>query len=302
VHVDDVAAPYRAAGTDSGMEVITPVDDLVIRTMSPADLALAIEWAAGEGWNPGFDDATAFMAADPQGFLIGEVGGEPVGCISVVAYGQAFGFLGLYIMRPELRGRGYGMKLWQAGMKRLAGRNVGLDGVAAQQANYRRSGFQYTYPNVRFQGIGGGSTPRGVVDLSEVPFEDVSAYDAPHFGAPRDTFLRTWIKRPGGQALGVVEGERLRGYGVMRPCRVGNKIGPLFADSPEIAGNLFAGLAAAVPGEAVFLDVPRPNVAAVALAERHGMAPVFETARMYTGGAPGLPTERIYGVTTFELG
>lgn len=278
------------------------VNDFVIRTMSSADLALAIEWAAAEGWNPGLDDAQAFRAADPEGFLIGELGGEPVGGISVVAYGAAFGFLGLYIMQPEFRGRGFGMTLWRAGMKRLAGRNVGLDGVAAQQANYRRSGFQYAYPNVRFQGLGGGSTPTGVVDLAEVPFEDISSYDARHFRAPREAFLWAWIKRPGGQSLGIVEGERLRGYGVMRPCRVGHKIGPLFADTPAIAERLFAALSASVPGDPVFLDVPRPNIAAVALAERHGMAPVFETARMYTGGDPGLPVDRIYGVTTFELG
>lgn len=287
---------------ESRPEVTVTVADFIIRTMSSADLGLAIEWAAGEGWNPGLDDAEAFWAADPAGFLIGEVGGEPVGCISVVAYGQAFGFLGLYIMRPEFRGHGCGLAMWRAGMKRLAGRNVGLDGVAAQQANYRRSGFQYAHPNVRFQGVGGGSTPKRAVDLADVPFEDVSAYDARHFGAPREAFLRTWIKRPGGQALGVVEGNRLRGYGVIRPCRIGHKIGPLFADTPGIAESLFAGLAASVPGDPVFLDVPRPNGAAVALAESHGMTPVFETARMYTGGDPGLPTGRIYGVTTFELG
>ncbi len=114
MHVDDVAAPYRAAGTDSGMEVITPVDDLVIRTMSPADLALAIEWAAGEGWNPGFDDATAFMAADPQGFLIGEVGGEAVGCFRWLP------MAGIRVPRPLHHAAGTSWprlrdELWQAG-------------------------------------------------------------------------------------------------------------------------------------------------------------------------------------------
>jgi hypothetical protein len=29
---------------------------------------------------------------------------------------------------------------------------------------------------------------------------------------------------------------------------------------------------------------------------------VFETARMYRNGDPGLPVERIFGITTFELG
>ena len=54
--------------------------------------------------------------------------GEPVTCISVVRYGVGFGFLGCYIARPVVRGKGYGIRIWEAGMQRLAGRNVGLDG------------------------------------------------------------------------------------------------------------------------------------------------------------------------------
>jgi hypothetical protein len=44
------------------------------------------------------------------------------------------------------------------------------------------------------------------------------------------------------------------------------------------------------------------NPAAVALAERHRMTIVFETARMYIGRAPDVPMHRLFGVTTFELG
>jgi hypothetical protein len=32
------------------------------------------------------------------------------------------------------------------------------------------------------------------------------------------------------------------------------------------------------------------------------MAPVFETARMYTGHAPDLVLSNVFGLTTFELG
>ena len=114
---------------------------LAIRPMRRADLDIAIDWAAAEGWNPGLDDADAFLAADPQGFLMGWLGDEPVACISVVAYGAAYGFLGFYICRPEFRGQGHGWALWQAGIARLGDRTIGLDGVVEQQANYARSGF-----------------------------------------------------------------------------------------------------------------------------------------------------------------
>jgi hypothetical protein len=43
---------------------------------------------------------------------------------------------------------------------------------------------------VRYEGVGGGAAPRGVVDLATVPFAQVEAYDAAHFSVPRAQFLR----------------------------------------------------------------------------------------------------------------
>src|SRR5215210_5519778 len=126
--------------------------DLAIRPASRRELDLAVEWAAKEGWNPGLSDAECFYVADPEGFLLAFCDGEPVASISVVRYGSDFGFLGLYIVRPALRGRGYGYQLWQAGMAQLEKRTVGLDGVVAQQENYRRSGFSLAHRNIRYSG------------------------------------------------------------------------------------------------------------------------------------------------------
>ena len=270
--------------------------------MTRHDLEHAIGWAAEEGWNPGLHDVEAFLAADPEGFIVGLVDGEPVSCISVVCYGPAFAFLGFYIVRSEYRGHGLGMKTWKAGMAHAAGRNVGLDGVVAQQDNYRKSGFQYAYANQRFEGEGGGSMPAGLTELRTVPFRALADYDAVMFGTTREAFLKRWVALPGSRGLAVTRDGAVRGYGVIRACRSGCKIGPLFADDAEIAERIFSGLASSATGQPVYLDVPRPNTAAMDLVRRHRMNPVFETARMYTGGDPGVPVERVFGVTTFELG
>jgi len=275
------------------------------RTMTRAEVAPALEWAAGEGWNPGLHDPASFFAADPQGFFVGLLAGEPVASLSVVRYGRTFAFLGLYIVRPAFRGRGLGWTLWQHGMASAAGRQVGLDGVVAQQDNYRKSGFVPAWRNVRYQGIGGapaGVDPR-LVRLQALPFRAVQAYDQPFFPADRGAFLAAWLAQGDATALGWVDAGALRGYGVIRRCREGWKIGPLFADDESVAESLFAALRShAGPGEPVFLDIPEPNAAAVALTKRHGMRMVFETARMYTGAAPQVPMDRMYGITTFELG
>jgi Acetyltransferase (GNAT) domain/Acetyltransferase (GNAT) family len=279
-----------------------PDNGLVVRRMREADLERALDWAAAEGWNPGLHDARCFHAADPQGFFVGELGGVPVGCVSAVRYGPDFGFLGLYIVKAEYRGRGFGLELWRAALDRLGGRAIGLDGVVAQQENYRKSDFRLAFRNIRQRGVGGGAPPLGLTDLRTVPFEEAARYDRTAFPAPREAFLKPWIDRPQAVALSVMSGRSLTGYGVLRPCREGFKIGPLFADDEETAGRLFAGLIARAPGAPIFLDTPEGNPAALALAARHGMTPMFETARMYRNGTPEIGLNRIFGVTTFELG
>lgn len=284
---------------------------LTIRPMTRAELDMGLEWAAAEGWNPGLHDADAFHAADPEGFLLGLLGTEPVGMVSAVRYGQGFGFIGFYLVRPAHRGQGHGLALWHAGMAHLAGRTIGLDGVVAQQDNYRQSGFALAHHNVRYQGVAATPTPTApvglgspVLNLADVPFEAVHRFDRACFPEGRAVFLRHWLAMPDSTALGVLgPGGDLLGYGVIRPCRSGHKVGPLLADTLVLAAQLFDALVGCVPpGTSIQLDVPCTNPHAVALAESRHMEPVFQTARMYAGPAPALPLDRQYGVTTFELG
>lgn len=279
-------------------------EELRITTATHTDVDLMVEWAAREGWNPGRDDAAAFRAADPEGFLMGRIGDEPVSCISVVAYPGGFGFLGFYIVTPDRRGQGHGIATWRAGLERLGERTVGLDGVVDQQPNYRRSGFVLAHRNIRFGGevrIPPPDDPR-IRPVDPPLLEAVIAYDACFFPADRSAFVRGWVDTAHRTALALVEDGTVTGYGVVRPCREGAKIGPLFADTDEGADLLFRALASRVTGGPVFLDCPEPNAAATALATSYGLSPAFETARMYRGAAPQLPLDRTYGITTFELG
>lgn len=279
-------------------------DHYEIRPMGPGEINLAIDWAANEGWNPGLHDADAFLAVDPQGFYVGLLDGEPIACISAVNYDDSFGFLGFYIVRPEFRGRGYGLAIWNAAIAHHGDRNVGLDGVPAQQHNYQKSGFVLAHRNVRYEGTAlGGQIAPGVVELSRLRFARLAAFDRQLFPADREAFLREWIALPDSHALAAVVDGDLRGYAVMRACRVGYKIGPLFAESEVIAEDLFISLTSRIdPGTPIYLDVPELNPAAVELAERHGMTPAFETARMYNRGQPPIDLNKVFGITTFELG
>lgn len=280
------------------------LDDFRVRPMRGEELAFAIDLAAGEGWNPGLNDAQCFYAADPGGFLIGERSGEPIGCISAVSYAGRFGFIGLYIVRPEFRGRGYGLRMWEAAMARLRGLNVGLDGVVAQQGNYARSGFRLAYRNVRY----GGRAEAAAIHDSVAPataaaFDAIAAFDERIFPARREAFLRAWIAQPMAGVYLARDGAQPTGYTVIRRCREGWKIGPLAADDGIIALRLYQAAAAhAAPGDPVTIDVPEANENARPFLAALGLTPVFETARMYTGPDPAIELPKLFGVTTLELG
>ncbi|MDX2096844.1 MAG: GNAT family N-acetyltransferase, partial [Leptolyngbyaceae cyanobacterium bins.59] len=244
--------------------------NFTIRSMQRSDLDLAITWAAQEGWNPGLSDAASFYATDPTGYFIGEYLGEPVSCISAVAYDATFGFIGFYIVRPEFRGRGFGWQTWQHGIRYLGDRNIGLDGVVDQQENYRKSGFKLAYRNIRYQGtIESGSPKNELLPIAEVPFEQLVAFDAQFFPVMRRAFLQAWIQQPGSVGLARQQDGQLVGYGVIRPCQVGWKIGPLFAQTYAIAEELLQGLVAQTKGEVCFLDIPEVNPMALKLVETY---------------------------------
>ena len=280
------------------------MNTFTIRPMRPDEISLAVDWAATEGWNPGLADDACFACVDPEGFFIAELDGVPSATVSCVNYGARFSFLGFYIVRADLRGRGYGLRIWNAATAHAGSRVIGLDGVVAQQDNYRKCGFQLAYANVRYGGtVAAPAAPRAdVMALSDIPTAAIEADDATVFPAPRPAFLRAWIGAPGHAGCAVMRDGRPAGWGVIRPCLKGFKIGPLVADDRATAEAVLSALLAKAGGGEIFLDVPGINREAIALAQDWGLAPVFETARMYTGAIPPLRLERVFGVTSFELG
>lgn len=275
-----------------------------ISIMSPDEVETAVSWAKNEGWNPGLQDASAFYKADSTGFLAGKYNDQIVATISAVKYGDHFGFIGLYIVKNEFRGHGLGLRLWEKAISSLSNRNIGLDGVLAQQDNYKKSGFKLAHRNIRYSGRSKNNpTTTRAVSSKNIEFSDLLRYDNQFFPDERSEFLKNWITPDNSQTLVIVENSKILGYGSIRACHQGFKIGPLNAENSAIAVELFLALTATIPNQSeIFLDVPEPNKDAIQLAQKFGMTPVFETARMYTKTFPNLPLEKIFGITTFELG
>jgi hypothetical protein len=295
----DVAGGSAILGAMSGA--------ITIRRLEESRLDTMLDWAADEGWNPGLDDAHAFHAADPDGFRGLFVDDELVVTISAVRYDSQYAFVGFYICRAEHRGEGLGLQLFQTTLDTTTATTIGLDGVTEQEPNYARSGFVAAHRSVRFGGrpnVASAFDSR-VRTLGAPDVAKVDAYErgARVFPADRRTFLERWLGSPRSIAMATERDGAIDGYGVIRQCRSGYKIGPLFCDGRASAAMLVGALVSAVGTEdEVFLDVPYPNSDAVRFARDIGLEPTFETVRMYRGPDPEIALGNVFGITTFELG
>ena len=297
-----------------------------IRPLEEAQIPLVTAWARQEGFTPGSGDVAIYRQTDRQGLWLGWLDQTPIGCIAGVRYNDAYGFIGLFIVRPELRGQGYGIQLWRHALEHLKDvRCIGLEAAPDRIADYASWGFQPASPTQRWQRGGladlgpepplapvGTVQDRGLNDALQlvsaqaIPEAALQAYDASHEATPRPHFLRDWLRHPAGTVLALLDRQaRCHGFGRIRPCQLsqgqGWRIGPLIADSAPLADRLLLPLLQQHPGP-VFIDAPGANPAAAALLRCRGFGVVGETLRMYRGPIPRLPLQDVFGLACLELG
>jgi GNAT superfamily N-acetyltransferase len=283
-------------------------EDLEIRKLDLSGLHTLLQWAQNEGWNPGPFDAAAFWATDPDAFYgyydrqILIAGG------ALVSYNGAFGFMGLFIVHPEYRNMGIGRKLWYQRRNRLLerlnpGASIGMDGVLAMQPFYQKGGFEIAWNNERYENTGTRfPVNENIRRMTEADFDALSHYDKQCFGFSREPFLRQWITMPESKGFVYSENHHLKGFCVLRKVHKGYKIGPLFGDDHRIAEELYKVCLNAVAGEPVYIDIPMINSGAVEMMKKYGATYVFECARMYYGPIPKTDLNKVFGITSFELG
>ena len=278
-----------------------------IDRMTRAEADILDGWAAAEGWNPGVHDIDIAWAYDPDAFIALREDGALAGGGAIISYDGAAGFMGLFIMRADLRRQGLGRILWHERLKRLRARlrpdaPIGMDGVFDMAPFYESGGFKYLYRDLRFEGTAHGALDPAVLPLDQIPWPDLAAYDARVSGLRREGFMRAWLRQEGGHGFALSEAGAIRGYGFLRPCRVGFKLGPLYASDEATARRLLLSLLSAVQGNQVQIDIPEQNLAAIGLMNELDWHSPFGCARMVYGTPPAVAVGQVFGVTSFEFG
>ncbi len=273
------------------------------KAMGLQDLETVLSWAAAEGWNPGLADGSAFHAADPNGFFLTCVDDIPVAAVSVVNHDPENAFLGLYLCRPEWRGKGLGFATWTAALRHAGGRSIGLDGVPDQEHNYRSSGFVKTGSTLRHEGR---FDARASVDARTAGARDVEfliALDAQANGFARPRFLGPWLADSDGSRSTrvLLRDGTICGFATWRACGTGTKIGPIVTPDLSAALTLISDIAAVRPDGPLVIDVPEQNTGLRRALEQVGFIIPFVTARMYRGPAPETGPG-LQAIATMELG
>ncbi|NNT71700.1 GNAT family N-acetyltransferase [Flavobacterium sp. IMCC34852] len=282
--------------------------ELLFRRLTFEEFQTLVQWAALEGWNPGLEDAAIFWATDPEGFY-GYFDKETlIAGGSIVAYDGQFGFMGFFIVHPNYRAKGIGRTLWQQRRDTLLSRlqpdaSIGMDGVVAMQPFYQKGGFEIAYRDERYEKTGKPYPINPLVQkVTEKDWEAICALDLECFGVGRTRFLKLWLEASNAKAFQYTDHNHLLGFAVIRPCQTGYKIGPLFAENETVAAALYERCLTEAIDEPVYLDIPVCNEAAVNLVQQYKATYVFECARMYYGKPPKVAVEKVFGITSFELG
>ena len=284
------------------------IEELKFQKLVPEGLETLIKWAGEEGWNPGLNDAEVFWKTDPDGYYGYYYNGELIAGGSIVSYDKKFGFMGFFIVKPEYRSHGIGRKLWyqrrNALISRLnKGATIGMDGVIAMQHFYKKGGFEIEFRDERHEKKGQKfEVNKNISPIEEKDLDSVLAYDRQCFGFSRQQFLIPWLKQKNTKAFKFIKDRKLTGFAIIRKANKGYKVCPLFADNAEVAEELYKACLNSVVNEPLYLDIPMINQNAAALIKKYNTCYVFECARMYYGKPPEMEINKVYGITTFELG
>ena len=304
------------------------LSDFVVRKIrTPEELRVTImERAQAEGWRPGALDHVSYFAADSTGFLVRELDGKPISCISAVKFAPDFAFLGFYIVDRNHQGKGYGLYTWKVSLASLPEScNMGGVAVIENVPLYGQYGFKPYWEEQRFEFVASEvldkladfntiDTAIKIVPFSQQFYMNVLKYDTAVNVFQRHSFLRNWLLAPNCHFYVAIDSfGTVVGYGVVRSTlrkEDGWRIGPLFADNSAIAKIIFKELCKQITQEtaqaAVVIDIPyglRFNKHSLSLVSQCNGKPLERFVRIYKYGIPeNMLLDKVFGLTSLKLG
>ena len=289
--------------------------EMSIRLLTPRDIPRAQRLRALAGWNQTDSDWQHLLRIEPQGCFGAWIDGRLAGTATTTIYfdssgNASLGWVGMVLVDPENRRKGVGSTLLRkciAYLKERRVETIKLDATPQGKAVYDLLGFVDEYPLERWVGEAGSYAAGDSGAMAQTPLIDLAAltaYDTQYFGVDRREVLKAWLETwPACAAAAYNSSQRMTGYVLARRGSQFQQIGPLIADTPEIANILFRHVLEQLHGQALIVDVISENLWATKIVRRCGLRPQRPLIRMTLGAntCPGKP-ENILAICGPELG
>lgn len=217
------------------------------------ELTVSVLW-------PHRDGDLDFLIRQGRGYLALDEIGRPVGSAMHFPMGDDFALLGMMVTQPRLQSRGGGRFLLRRILRDCAGRDLRLNATRSGYRLYREEGFIDVGKVWQHQGVVGHVPPLDPlpgVDIRAITARDhaaIEGMDAHAFGADRRDVLAA-LMGVGTGLIALRDGQPC-GFALVRRFGKGQVIGPLVAESEQIAIAITAPLLARAQGSFVRIDTP----------------------------------------------
>jgi len=279
--------------------------------MNEQDIGTGMRLKELAGWNQVEADWQGFLEIEPTGCFVGELDSEVVTTGTAFNFANRFGWIGMILVDPKYRRRGIATKMMQQAISYLDSKGcccLKLDATAAGTKVYSRMGFQTEYQVERWLlnraefHLPPSPDETKITFLSKQHLDAIADLDEGPFGASRRCLLKRYLKK-GRFSFAYGDPTCPTGFVLGRSGSNAYQVGPLVAQTPEIARSLLQAALVATAGNSVIVDIPLVNPNIVGLLEEHGFERKRTLNRMYRGENlyPGNP-EKIFCLAGFEFG
>jgi GNAT superfamily N-acetyltransferase len=293
------------AGLDSPQMPLS--EGLRLRHAEGSDLPRIAELREAVGWSVHeWALRIVLETRDARCLVVVEAGDRIVGVGSGIAYG-AMGFVGNMIVDEARRRSGIGGAILESVLQFLEQRGAHrfeLYATSDGRPLYRRYGFEPMGSSAMVSVPRLGASEAADASLSEAgpdALAELAAFDTPRFGGDRSAVLG-WMLDDAARPLIVARHEgAVVGYGWIRPD--GDRIGPLVADTPEVAVALIREAFGYLPAaDSLSLNLPAGNRAGAARLAELGARTEPWGGRMGRGRPPSRRDDTVYANVVGALG
>ena len=282
--------------------------DLTVDRLGASDVDAARDLASRAGWSTSRAGWRRMVELGPVDAFAGRVDGRLVATATLVRYGTRVGWVGMMLVHPEHRRRGYGTRLLRACLDAAADAGVatvGLDANAEGRPLYDAEGFVPVAEVTQWRGsVRSSAVPEAVERVGTLAdTTPVAAYDRRATGVDREFLLASLLEDEG--TVGLVRRGHdgaVTGYALVLRRPPGWTVGPLVADGGGDVEALVRAASERVDGDSVTVNEVE-NQEAAERYRRLGLEPRRTLTRMtHREHAAPLAGERVRGIPAFEYG